>query len=307
MNNIIKLDAILEPAKKGRFAVGSFSPRYTKLIRPVIEAAQNTASPAIVQISHKEIERHQVDVEVFAEAFYNTCEELGATVPLCLHLDHTKDFEIIRRAIGCRFTSVMIDASEYEFSKNVELTRQVVEYAHAHNVSVEAELGKIGTTDFVETDRDEELYTVPAEAQEFCRLTNVDALAVSVGTAHGVYTIRQPKIDYGCLAAINSLVETPLVLHGGSGVPSAMVSKAVLLPSGGVSKVNIATDLELAMLKVAGRTGHLTEAELNTFGDEEMKNIEDAVRALVEDRMEHYLLCAGKAALYQTARQGANL
>ena len=123
----------------------------------------------------------------------------------------------------------------------------------------------------------------------------MDCLAVSVGTAHGVYTVRQPKVDYARLEEINKLTKTPLVLHGGSGVPSEMVTKAAQMPTGGVSKVNIATDLELAMLAVVGKEGHLTEAELNSYSDEMIEKSREAVRLLVEDKIENYLGSANKA------------
>lgn len=288
------LGTVLKAAQAGGFAVGSFSPRYTKLIRPVVEAAMETSSPVIVQISEKEIYRHQVDLEGFVREFRAACGD-SPGVPVVLHLDHTKDFAVIEKAIACGFDSVMIDASEWELEKNIAITRNVVAYAHEHGVCVEAELGKIGTTDFVETDKDEEHYTVPEEAEYFCSATGVDALAVSVGTAHGVYTIRQPKITYDRLERINRLVRVPLVLHGGSGVPKEMVVRAVRMPTGGVSKVNIATDLELAMLKELGRTGHMTDAELSACTPEELERARDAVKALVKDRIRNFLLSADKA------------
>ena len=158
---------------------------------------------------------------------------------------------------------------------------------------MEAELGKIGTTDFVETDHDEELFTVPEEAKEFCERTGVDCLAVSVGTAHGIYTVRQPHVDYDRLERINSLTRVPLVLHGGSGVPSQMVRKAVQMESGGVSKVNIATDVEQAMLQVVGREGHMTEAELNSCTEEQIAQSREAVKELVKEKMCCYVMSAG--------------
>ena len=273
--------------------MGSFSPRYTKLILPVVQAAVETDSPVIVQLSEKEIIRHQVNVEAFAREFYRVVEELDPQVPIALHLDHTKTFDVIRQAIDAGFTSVMIDASEYEFEENVRITRQVVEYAKPRKVTVEAELGKIGTTDFVETDHDEELFTVPEEAKEFCERTGVDCLAVSVGTAHGIYTVRQPQVDYDRLERINSLTRVPLVLHGGSGVPSQMVRKAVQMESGGVSKVNIATDVEQAMLQVVGREGHMTEAELNSCTEEQIAHSREAVKELVKEKMCCYVMSAG--------------
>ena len=295
MANVQNLTKLLEDAKKNRYAVGSFSARYTKLIKPIIQAAVNTNSPAIVQLSEKEVIRHKVGVKEFADEFYRVVKELDPKVPLALHLDHTKTLDVIREAMDAGFTSVMIDASEMDYADNVAVTKEVVAMAHPRNITVEAELGKIGTTDFVETDHDEELYTDPKEAKSFCEETNVDCLAVSVGTAHGVYTVRQPKVDYARLEEINKLTKTPLVLHGGSGVPSEMVTKAAQMPTGGVSKVNIATDLELAMLAVVGKEGHLTEAELNSYSDEMIEKSQEAVRLLVEDKIENYLGSANKA------------
>ena len=285
MANVQNLTKLLEDATKNRYAVGSFSARYTKLIKPIIQAAVNTNSPAIVQLSEKEVIRHKVGVKEFADEFYRVVKELDPKVPLALHLDHTKTLDVIREAMDAGFTSVMIDASEMDYADNVAVTKEVVAMAHPRNITVEAELGKIGTTDFVETDHDEELYTDPKEAKSFCEETNVDCLAVSVGTAHGVYTVRQPKVDYARLEEINKLTKTPLVLHGGSGVPSEMVTKAAQMPTGGVSKVNIATDLELAMLAVVGKEGHLTEAELNSYSDEMIEKSQEAVRLLVEDKI----------------------
>lgn len=295
MENVENLTNLLQKAGEGRYAVGSFSARYTKLIKPIIEAAVHTDSPVIVQLSEKEIVRHQVGAKAFADEFYRVVEELKPAVPMALHLDHTKSLETIQEAMDAGFTSVMIDASELDFDKNVEMTRKVVELAHQRGITVEAELGKIGTTDFVETDTDEELYTVPDEAKAFCSLTHVDALAVSVGTAHGVYTVRKPKVDFMRLKEINARTEVPLVLHGGSGVPSDMVLEAARIPQGGVSKVNIATDLELEMLAVLGREGHMTEAELNGYPDETIEKCRDAVRSLVEDKILHYLNSKGRA------------
>ncbi len=295
MANVQNLTELLKDAKEKGYAVGSFSARYTKLIAPIVRAAMQTHSPAIVQLSEKEVIRHKVGVKEFADEFYRVVKELDPKVPLALHLDHTKTLDVIREAIDAGFTSVMIDASELSFDENVKVTQKVVDMAHPVKVTVEAELGKIGTTDFVETDKDEELYTDPQEAAEFVRRTGVDCLAVSVGTAHGVYTVRQPKVDYARLEQINKLTDVPLVLHGGSGVPSEMVVKAAQLPGGGVSKVNIATDLELAMLAVVGRTGHLTEGELNGYPEEMVEKSRDAVQALVEDKITNYLLSKDRA------------
>jgi fructose-bisphosphate aldolase class II len=285
----------LSAAERGGYAVGSFSLRTTPMIQPILRAGQAARSPLIVQISQKELTRYQLTPARVAEEFFTQLERQQITVPVVLHLDHTREFAIIQDAIAAGFTSVMIDASEKPLEENIAASRQVAEYAHAKGVSVEAELGRIGTTDFVETENDEELYTKPEEAERFVRETGVDALAVSVGTAHGVYTVRQPKIDLPRLRAIRALTPVHLVLHGGSGVPAEMMQEAIRLEGGGVSKVNIATDLELAALGALGRDHYLTDAEMNSLPPEEITRAHAAVQQTVMDKMTNFLRSSGKA------------
>lgn len=287
--NVLTLKQALEVAEKYGFAIGSFSPRYTPMITPVLRAAEKMKSPAIVQISHKELVRYGITPKEFADEFYAKVAEEGITVPLVLHLDHTKELETIAQAIEAGFTSVMIDASEKNLEENIRISKEVSEYASARGVSVEAELGMIGTTDFVETDTDEELYTDPQEAKRFVQETGIDALAVSCGTAHGVYMVRQPKIDVERLQAIRSLTPVHLVLHGGSGVPADMMAGAIRLPGGGVSKVNIATDLELAFLGAIGREERLTNAECKALEHTRLEQGRGAVEQTVIDKMSHFL------------------
>lgn len=287
--NVITLKQALEVAEKYGFAIGSFSPRYTPMITPVLRAAEKMKSPAIVQISHKELIRYGITPKEFADEFYEKVVSEGITVPLVLHLDHTKELETIALAIDAGFTSVMIDASEKNLEDNISTSKEVADYAHAKGVSVEAELGMIGTTDFVETDKDEELYTDPQEAKRFVNETNIDALAVSCGTAHGVYMVRQPKIDVARLQEIRSLTPVHLVLHGGSGVPAEMMEGAIRLPSGGVSKVNIATDLELSFLGALGREERLTNEECKALEPSLLEKGRAAVENTVIDKMIHFL------------------
>ena len=289
------LKQILPAAERGGYAVGSFSPRTTAMIQPILRVGQAAHSPLIVQISQKELLRYQVTPARFAEEFFNQIEQECIHVPVVLHLDHTRDFAVIQDAISAGFTSVMIDASDKPLDENIDLSRQVVEYAHPRGVSVEAELGRIGTADFIETDSDEELYTKPAEAERFVRETGVDALAVSVGTAHGVYTVRQPRIDLPRLRAIRALTSVHLVLHGGSGVPAEMMQAAIQLEGGGVSKVNIATDLELAALTALGRENYLTDADMNAISPEEKALARRAVEQAVTDKIFHFVGSNGKS------------
>lgn len=294
-NNVITLKQALELAEKRGYANGSFSPRYTPMIVPVLQAGQNMNSPLIVQISEKELIRYGITPAEFGEEFYKQVSELGITVPVVLHLDHTKGLPTIADAIEAGFTSVMIDASEKPLDENIAISKEIVDYAHARGVSVEAELGMIGTTDFVETDTDEELFTDPVEAERFVRETGVDALAVSCGTAHGVYMVRKPRIDYERLQAIRKLTPVHLVLHGGSGVPAEMMGQAIRLPGGGVSKVNIATDLELAFLGALGREERMSNEECKALSPELLHKGREAVRATVEEKMTTFLGSKGLA------------
>jgi ketose-bisphosphate aldolase len=294
-DNVITLKKILEMAEKQHYANGSFSPRYTPMITAVLQAAKEMKSPLIVQISEKELIRYAITPAEFGAEFYKQIEELKITVPVVLHLDHTKGLPTIAAAIDAGFTSVMIDASEKKLEENISITKEIVEYAHARGVSVEAELGMIGTTDFVETDTDEELYTDPKEAAYFVKETKIDALAVSCGTAHGVYMVRQPKIDYERLQAIRALTPVHLVLHGGSGVPYEMMKKAINLPGGGVSKVNIATDLEVALLAALDREERMTDLECKALSSEQLAKGREAVKNIVIDKMTSFLGSKGFA------------
>jgi ketose-bisphosphate aldolase len=301
-DNLYTLKEALSVAEQGKYAIGSFSPRYTPMIRPVLAASQQNNSPAIVQISQKELERYHIEPAEFGEVFFRELRDLQITVPITLHLDHTKDIRVIEAAIAAGFTSVMIDASEHDLAENIRITREVASFAHEQGVSVEAELGKIGTTDFVETDTDEEMYTDPNEAEQFVRETKVDALAVSVGTAHGVYQVRQPKVDYERLQAIRARTDVHLVLHGGSGVPAEMVKAAIQLPGGGVSKVNIATDLEVALLAALGRADRMTNAECKNLAEDQLVAGRNAVAEVVAEKMNVFLGSAGKAGTFGAAK-----
>lgn len=161
------------------------------------------------------------------------------------------------------------------------------------------ELGMIGTTDMIETDRDEELFTDPEEAERFVRETEVDALAVSVGTAHGVYIVRQPRVDYDRLRAIKTRTNAHIVLHGGSGVPAEMMKRAIRLPGGGVSKINIATDLEVAFLTAIGREKRMTHAECQALPPEQLELGRAAVERTMSDKISNFVLSEDRAGDYQ--------
>ena len=287
---IIPITEMLKRAEQGGYGVGSFSARNTYLIDAVLQAAENTGSPVIVQISANEFNWFQVSAKEFADRFYQVADRYQ--VEAVLHLDHTKELSIIRDAIDAGFTSVMIDASQKEFEENIRITKEVADYAHAKGVAVEAELGKIGSADKVETDNDESLYTDPAEAEEFVRRTGVDTLAVSIGTAHGVYPVKNPQIDLNRLQDIRSRTAIPLVLHGGSGLPET-VWKAITVPGGGGSKINIATDLEQAFLGSLG-CQRKTNAEIWRMDHSALAAAAEEVRKVVEEKITCFVRSAGK-------------
>ena len=232
----------------------------------------------------------------FAQEFWDLFAKEQPSVPVGLHLDHTQDLELIKEAISFGFTSVMIDASARPIAENMAITGEVVEYAHARGVSVEAELGRIGSADQMETEIDEELFTDPQEAEQFVKVTGVDALAISVGTAHGVYIVHQPKVDVERIKAIRARTPVHLVLHGGSGTPKEMIYPAIHLPGGGISKINVATDLELALLKALGIKNRMTNEELKAVPEEKLKAALEAVESVVEDKIVNFLGSAKHAA-----------
>ncbi len=230
---------LLDHANKNGYAVGAFNINNMEIVQAIIEAAEETNSPVILQASQGGIK--YAGIEYIAALGKVAAEK--AKVPVALHLDHGTDFEQVMLCIRYGFTSVMIDGSKHPLRENIELTKKVIDVAHAVGVSVEAELGKIGgTEDDITVDEMEATFTDPDEAKLFVEETGVDYLAVAVGTAHGVYK-GEPKLDFDRIRKIKELVGIPLVLHGSSGVPADSIKKAI---EAGINKVNIDTDLRIA-------------------------------------------------------------
>jgi ketose-bisphosphate aldolase len=291
---VSNLTPVLEDAMHNAYGVGAFSPRSTFLVEYVLKAAQRCNSPVIVQMSANEFNWFNITAAQFAEAFYRVRDQF--TIPAVLHLDHTKDLKIIQEAIDAGFTSVMIDASHLPYEENIRITREAVAMARLRNVSVEAELGSIGGADKLETDHDETLYTNPQQAREFVEATGVNALAVSIGTAHGLYIVKNPTIDFARLRQIRGLMNIPLVLHGGSGLPAETVNQAIKLDGmGGVSKINIATDLEMTFREALGGMPRMTNQEINALPLDVLQMAGKAVSLLVEEKIKTYVLSCNRA------------
>jgi len=230
---------ILQDAHKNNYAVGAFNINNMEIVQAIIEAAEETNSPVILQASQGGLK--YAGVEYIAEM--GKLAARNAKVPVAVHLDHGTDFDQVMLCIRHGFTSVMIDGSRFDLGKNIEVTKKVIEVAHAVGVSVEAELGKIGgTEDDITVDEREATFTDPEEAKRFVDETNVDYLAIAVGTAHGPYK-GEPKIDFDRIKAIKEITNIPLVVHGSSGVPADSIKEAVSL---GINKINIDTDLRIA-------------------------------------------------------------
>ena len=231
---LYNMSDILKPTRPGKFAIPAFNTSSNMILTGAIEAAEEMNAPVIIEI-------HPDELSFVKETFvaYAREEAHKAKVPVCIHLDHGSDLADIMKAIQCGFTSVMIDGSSLPFEENIAQTKKIVEVAHAVGVSVEAELGTIGTME-----GDDINYTVPADAKRFVEETGVDTLAIAIGTRHGLYPKGlTPKIRLDLLEEICQAVDIPLVLHGGSDNPDDEIEQAFL---NGVSKLNISSDIKKA-------------------------------------------------------------
>lgn len=250
---------LLREAREKRYAIPAANFIDMESARAYVEAAEELSMPLILAYA----QAHQSFLSLEEAALIGKYYANQAKVPVVLHLDHATDMDFIQRAIKLGFTSVMIDASTYSLEKNKEITREVVAYAHCFDVTVEAELGHVGSKD------DEDIYTSVEELEEFLEGTSVDTLAVSIGTAHGVYT-REVHLDFERLKELRAHTVIPLVLHGGSSSEDENLQRCALL---GIAKINIFTDFMLA----GGRAIHETDSEyymdLKTSAGEAMKKV----------------------------------
>lgn len=260
---------MFEKAYKGGYAIGAFNVNNMEIVQGIMEAAVENNAPVILQVSAGARKyANPVYLKKLVESAIECNKQKGVDIPVVLHLDHGPDFETCKDCIDGGFTSVMIDASKYDFETNVEMTKKVVEYAHERGVVVEAEIGKLaGVEDDVNVADSDAMYTSPAEAEEFVKRTGCDSLAIAIGTSHGAYKFKgEPKLRYDILEEVSRrLPGFPIVLHGASsvpqefvqmcneyggnipgakGVPEEMLRKAATMA---VCKINIDSDIRLAM------------------------------------------------------------
>ena len=301
---LVTTTKMFEDAYKNGYAVGAFNVDNVDIMKAVLQAAEKTKSPVIIAISSGALKfigenyiRQVID-----------CAMKEITVPVALHLDHGKSVELCKKCVDLGFTSVMIDASSCDFEENIRQTKEVVEYAHAHGVVVESELGAIaGVEDDVCVDDKYGHFTHPDDAVEFVKRTGIDSLAIAIGTAHGAYKFKpgqKPQLRFDILEEIEQkLPGFPLVLHGASSVPQE--SLKVLNTYGGkmpeaigipetmlreaakhaVCKINVGTDIRVAYVGALRKALHdkPEQFDVRTFITPAM----DAVTALVEDKLEN--------------------
>ena len=242
---LVTTTEMFKKAYHGGYAVGAFNVNNMEIVQGITEAAGELKSPVILQVSKgaRAYANHTYLVKLVEAAVIENPD-----IPIALHLDHGDSFELCKSCIDGGFTSVMIDASSKSFEDNIAVTKQVVEYAHAHGVVVEAELGTIGSTDNdteVAGGATNIIYTKPEEAVKFVEETNCDCLAIAIGTAHGLYPKGfKPELKLELLKEIKKVVNVPLVLHGGSGNPDKEIGEAAKL---GINKINISSDIKDAL------------------------------------------------------------
>ena len=255
---------MFKKAYEGGYAIGAFNVNNMEIVQGITEAAKEVNSPLILQVSAgaRKYAKHVYLMKLIEAAIEDT------DLPICVHLDHGDSFDICKSCIDGGFTSVMIDGSKYSFEENIELTKKVVDYAHAHGVVVEGELGKLaGIEDDVNVSDEDAQFTNPAEVEEFVTRTGVDSLAIAIGTSHGAFKFKgEPRLRFDILEEVSKrLPNFPIVLHGASsvipeyveminanggnmpgaqGVPEDMLRQAARMA---VCKINIDSDLRLAM------------------------------------------------------------
>ena len=286
---LMNMKDLLAVANEHKFAVPAFNISDYSMMNGIFEASEEKQAPVIIAIHPDELKHTGTEI---VKAIIEKAHK--ATVPVCIHLDHGATFEQVMLAIQSGFTSVMIDGSSLSFEDNIAVCKKVAVAAHAVNVSVEGELGTIGSTDAqAEAGANTIIYTDPDAAVKFVEATGVDTLAIAIGTSHGIYPKgMKPELKLDLLKVIKSKVSIPLVLHGGSNNPDAEIGQSVTL---GVNKINISSDIKVAYY----------EKMREVLKDESLREpnvIQPACIAAMKETAYHKIelfQADGKAALYR--------
>jgi len=246
--SIVTAREMLIEATKGKYAVGAFNITSLVQLEAVVDAAVETKSPVIIQTSVKPSQFYKPAVMV---AIYRSLAE-SAPVPVCLHLDHCTDVAYCKTCADAGYTNIMIDASKQSFEENIRQTKEIVDHCHGHgDISVEGELGTVsGVEDQIKVTEDEAQLANPEQSVEFVERTGLDLFAPAIGTAHGVYKTKEPKVHFERLEKVYQLlngerVRVPLVVHGGTGLPPEYVERLIAM---GGSKFNVSTELKYTLI-----------------------------------------------------------
>ena len=309
---LVTTKKMFEDAYKGGYAIGAFNVNNMEIIQGITEAAKKLNAPLILQVSKgaRAYANHTYLVKLVEAA------EIETGLPIALHLDHGPDFETCKSCIDGGFTSVMIDGSHLPYEENVALTKKVVDYAHAHGVVVEGELGQLaGIEDDVNVSAENAHFTDPEQVYDFVTRTGVDSLAIAIGTSHGAYKFKpgqKPQLRFDILEEVSKkLPGFPIVLHGASsvipefveqinqyggkmpdaiGIPEDMLRQAATMA---VCKINIDSDLRLAM--TAAIRKHFAEHPDHFDPRQYLKPAREAIEGMVEHKINTVIGCAGKA------------
>lgn len=242
---LVSMKEMLEIAKEKKYAVGQFNINNLEYAQAILDAAEEEQSPVILGVSEGAA-RYMGGFKVVVAMTKALMEENGTTVPVAMHLDHGSSFEKCAEAIHAGFSSVMIDGSHLPLEENIALTKKVVELAHIHGISVEAELGRIGgQEDDLVVDDAEAMYAIPSECDQLVRETNVDCFAPALGSVHGPYK-GEPNLGFDRMEEVMELTGVPLVLHGGTGIPLKDIQRAISL---GTAKINVNTENQIQQTK----------------------------------------------------------
>lgn len=242
---LVSMRKMLQVGVKKGYAIGQFNLNNLEFSQAILQAAEEEKSPVILGVSEG-AGRYMGGFKTVVNLVKPLMEEYNVTVPVAIHLDHGSSFEACIKAIDAGFTSVMIDGSHLPLEENIALTKKVVEVAHFLNISVEAELGRIGgqEDDLIVEDA-EATYAIPSECDQLIRQTNVDCFAPALGSVHGPYK-GEPNLGFKRMKEVHNLTEVPLVLHGGTGIPTKDIQRAISL---GTAKINVNTESQIESAK----------------------------------------------------------
>lgn len=307
---LVNAKPLFEKALKEKYGIGAFNFINYETLKAILDTAQKNNSPVIIQSSVGAVK--YMGIQNLSALVKSMTKEL--TIPVCWNLDHGKTFEDCKAAVDNGFTNVMIDASSLPYEENIALTKQVVEYAHAHGVTVEAELGTLqGVEDEVDVSADDAFYTNPDQAKDFVTRTGVDSLAIAIGTSHGAYKFKgDASLKFDILAKIQAeLPDFPLVLHGASSIPERVVTiannngaklagvKGVSEPlltkacAQNICKINVDSDLRISFL--AGVREHLAQNPSNIDIRAYLKQAMQEISTTIEYKLTDVFHSANKA------------